>query len=173
MVTLDGTVASKEDRKEAKKLAKSVAGVSAIKEKLTVSSSASAPSSSAGAGQSQSGASSTTPNAPSAQGGMSTSGSTSAQSGASAGTSPQAGASANLQIKQQIENSLKNEPTLMGSNVIVNVTDDKIELTGKVPTGKERQTAKRMAESFAGNRQVVDNLTVTGRGEENSQRPPR
>jgi osmotically-inducible protein OsmY len=46
----------------------------------------------------------------------------------------------------------------------VNVTDSTIELSGTVPTGKEKQTAKRIAQSYAGNRKVIDRLTVTGRG---------
>ncbi len=47
---------------------------------------------------------------------------------------------------------------------MVNVTDSNIELTGNVETGKERATAKRIAQSFAGNRKVVDKLNVLGKG---------
>jgi osmotically-inducible protein OsmY len=39
-----------------------------------------------------------------------------------------------------------------------------IELSGSVPTGKEKITAKRIAQSYAGNRKVVDKMTVSGRG---------
>jgi hypothetical protein len=48
--------------------------------------------------------------------------------------------------------------------VNVNVTEDTIDLSGTVMTGKEKQTAKRIAQSYAGNRKVKDHLTVTGRG---------
>ena len=44
-------------------------------------------------------------------------------------------------------------------------TADKIELSGTVATGKARQTAKRIAESYAGNRKVVDHITVSGKGQ--------
>jgi osmotically-inducible protein OsmY len=64
--------------------------------------------------------------------------------------------------------------------VNVTITSDKIVLSGSVPTGKDRQTAKRIAESYAGSRQVEDNLTVTGMGEQkqeenppDAQQPPR
>jgi len=44
------------------------------------------------------------------------------------------------------------------------VTDSTIELSGNVQTGKEKQTARRIASSFAGNRRVQDRITVTGKG---------
>ena len=68
------------------------------------------------------------------------------------------------QLRSQLETALKNEPTLSSSNVQVDVTDTKITLTGSVATGKDRQTAKRIAQSYAGNRKVVDKMTVTGMG---------
>ena len=48
----------------------------------------------------------------------------------------------------------------------MNVTDSAIELSGTVSTGKEKQTAERIAQSYAGNRKVVDRITVTGKGNE-------
>jgi hypothetical protein len=53
---------------------------------------------------------------------------------------------------------------LSSSNVNVNVTDSTIELSGTVATGKEKQTAERIAQSYAGNRKIVDRITVTGNG---------
>ena len=47
------------------------------------------------------------------------------------------------------------------------VTDDAIDLSGTVATGKEKQTAKRIAQSYAGNRKVKDHITVSGKGQEN------
>jgi len=76
--------------------------------------------------------------------------------------------SAGLQVK--IGSALKSEPTLSTSNVLVNVSGDTIELSGSVPSGKEKITARRIAQSFAGNRKVVDRITVTGRG--NGATPP-
>jgi BON domain len=59
---------------------------------------------------------------------------------------------------------LRNEPTLSSSSVAVNVTDDSIELNGSAPSAKDRDEAKRIAQSFAGNRRVVDNIKVAGSG---------
>jgi hypothetical protein len=78
------------------------------------------------------------------------------------GSSTTAASSSDLQ--GQIQNALKNEPTLSSDTVNVNVTDSSIDLNGTVATGKEKQTAKRIAQSYAGNRKVTDHLTVSGRG---------
>ena len=85
------------------------------------------------------------------------------QTSSSTGVSTETAAS--TQLQQSITNALHSDPALAGSNVMVNVTDSTIELTGSVPTGKERQTAKRIAQSYAQNRKVVDRITVTGRGQ--------
>jgi hypothetical protein len=54
------------------------------------------------------------------------------------------------------------------SGVMVNVTDTSIELSGTVPSSKDRTTAKRIVQSYAGNRKVTDNLTVSGSGSPSS-----
>ena len=54
------------------------------------------------------------------------------------------------QVKNDIQTALRNEPTLSSSNVSVNVTDDSIELNGSAPSAKDRDEAKRIAQSFAG-----------------------
>src|SRR5215469_1158493 len=66
-------------------------------------------------------------------------------------------------LKGQIENALRNDSQVGSSNLNVNVTDTTIELSGNVPTGKERTAAYRIAQSFAFNRHVQDHMTVTGR----------
>ena len=66
-------------------------------------------------------------------------------------------------LKGQIENALRNDSQVGSSNLNVNVTDTTIELSGSVPTGKERTAAYRIAQSFASNRHVQDRMTVTGR----------
>jgi hypothetical protein len=68
------------------------------------------------------------------------------------------------QVKNDIQTAFRNEPTLTSSNVSVNVTDDSIELNGSAPSAKDRDEAKRIAQSFAGNRRVVDNIKVGGSG---------
>lgn len=71
-------------------------------------------------------------------------------------------------LQTQIQNALQNEPTLRNDNVNVNVTESTIELSGSVQSGKEKQTARRIASSFAGNRRVRDRITVSGRGSASS-----
>ena len=76
-------------------------------------------------------------------------------------------------LKGQLESAYQAEPTLTGSNIQVNVTDASVELTGSVPTGKEKVTAKRIAQSYAGNRKVIDKMTVSGRGGATATPPPK
>ena len=64
------------------------------------------------------------------------------------------------QLQSHIQVALTNEPTLANSNINVNVTEDEIALSGSVSNGKARQTAERIARSFAENRRVTDHLTV-------------
>lgn len=274
VVHLDGTVANKADRKKAKDIAKSVPGVTRIKDKITVSangsagtsasatspsgtatstssvspssssstassspssssassspqSSSSYPSSSStspssSAEQNPSGSSSTMGTSPStsssaagtsgSMSGTATSNSSSSQAPSSSTSTPpqtsssasssqypststssqspstagsisgntQAGSSSgqigaagsasstpvntagmsNDQLKAQIENALHNEPTLANGNVAVTVTDSNIDLSGSVPTSNDKQTAERIAQSYAGNRQLSDHLSV-------------
>jgi osmotically-inducible protein OsmY len=83
----------------------------------------------------------------------------------SAASTPQSSASGDsATLQSTIQDKLKNEPLLSSSSVNVNVTESAIELSGTVATGKEKQTAERIAQSYAGNRKVVDRITVTGNG---------
>lgn len=66
-------------------------------------------------------------------------------------------------LQKQIQDAMQNEPTLHNDNVNVSVTDSTIELSGAVQNGKEKETARRIASSFAGNRRVKDRMTLAGR----------
>ena len=70
-------------------------------------------------------------------------------------------ASSSADLQTQILNAFQQQGL---SGVMVNVTDSAIELTGTVPSSRDRTTAKRIAQSYAGNRKVTDNLTVSGGG---------
>jgi Flp pilus assembly secretin CpaC len=74
-------------------------------------------------------------------------------------------------LQSQIQNALQNEPTLHNDNLSVNVNESTIELGGSVQTSKEKQTARRIASSFAGNRRVKDRVTVSGRGSASNNNP--
>src|SRR5438105_8374814 len=69
-----------------------------------------------------------------------------------------------VNLRTQIQGAIAKEPTLSSDHVLVNVTATTVELSGTATTGKEKQTAVRIAESYANNRKVVDHITVTGRG---------
>jgi osmotically-inducible protein OsmY len=173
-VRLEGTVASKDDKKRAKEMAKAITGVRKVSNKLKVDETMSA----TGAGEATTGAetrpeSDVTGETQVTQPQTTTPPATQPQTTQPETTQPQSDQTATMQasgeLKTQIETAFKNEPTLAGASIIVNVTETTIELSGSVPTGKERQTAKRIAQSFAGNRRVEDRLTVTGLGQDPSQ----
>ncbi|MGE5724871.1 MAG: BON domain-containing protein [Acidobacteriota bacterium] len=65
------------------------------------------------------------------------------------------------QIQSEIQNALQQQGTLSGSNIQVNVTDASVELTGTVATPDQKQTAERIAGSYAGSRRVVNHITVS------------
>jgi osmotically-inducible protein OsmY len=97
---------------------------------------------------------------------------TNAQTSTSTSTSNtvgQTGGGSDLQT--QIEGAIKADTSVSGCNTNVNVTDSQIELTGTCPTGKEKQSIKRTAQSFAGNRRVVDHIRVTGKGSNDTTSP--
>lgn len=66
-------------------------------------------------------------------------------------------------LRSQIESAFQSDPTLSNSNLHVNVTDSEITVTGTVPSGKEKQTARRIAQSYGANRKVLDKIEVQGR----------
>jgi osmotically-inducible protein OsmY len=177
VVTLEGSVATKDDRKEAEKAAMAVPGVKKVKDKLKVGapSGTTPPSSNFSSSQQTSHGASTEP-APaqdpgkaSSQSSSQTSTSAGTQSSGQTGTSssmPQGDVNAagtdNTTLQNQIQTALKNEPTLANDAITVNVTDSSVELSGTATSKKERQTAQRIAQSYANNRKVVDHITVSG-----------
>lgn len=66
------------------------------------------------------------------------------------------------QLQEKIQAALASEPTLSGTSLNVNVTDDEIVVTGTVGTGKERTTASRIVQSFGENRKVKEKINVSG-----------
>ncbi len=222
-VTLKGKVPTKADRKRAQEMAKSVAGVRKVKDKLTIDANATSSDdenepTSAGTGtkptetgnEGAASDSATKPEAqapttpPSAGAATSTGGIAGAVTGAEASkpgptqSQDEAGAASvgtptgsagpstkqpsdaaseasstipgmrpladSATIQGQIEKTLRDDSTLQGSNINVRVADDLIELSGNVPTAKEKTTAWRIASSYAFNRRVKDRIVVTGRG---------
>jgi hypothetical protein len=95
-------------------------------------------------------AQSTNPNSPTT-GGVAGAASSSATQ-VPAGDNAQAGVAtmSDADLESQIQNALSKEPTLSGDNAHVKVAGDTIDLTGSVGTSKEKITATRIVQSFAG-----------------------
>jgi|SRR5579859_5902088 len=192
-VELNGTVASADEKRAAKKIAKTYAGSRKIKDSLTVSgdskktppgamgfasAGAYSQSQSSRPQQPQSGTaqspstSQSPPIEPSSSqtnpnGSMTQTPASPEQAPSSQQAPGATAAAAGGDIQMQIQNALQKEPTLSNDNLTVSVTDDAIELNGTVASSKEKQTAKRIAQSYAGNRKVKEHLTVSGQGSDN------
>jgi osmotically-inducible protein OsmY len=65
-------------------------------------------------------------------------------------------------LEAQIQNALNKEPTLSGDNTRVKVSADSIELDGNVATNKEKITATRIVQSYAGSKKLVNRLNISG-----------
>lgn len=68
-------------------------------------------------------------------------------------------------LQSQIQTALSKEPTLAGDSARANVSGDTIELAGTVGTNKEKITATRIVQSYAGSKKLVNKLTITGRSD--------
>ena len=71
-------------------------------------------------------------------------------------------------LQSQIQNALSKEPTLTGNSARVNVSSDTIELAGTVGTNKEKITATRIVQSYAGSKKLVNKLAISPRNEKSS-----
>lgn len=69
-----------------------------------------------------------------------------------------------LQIQSQIRDALGKDPSLINQTVKVTASLEAIELSGSLTSGKERQTAGRIAQSYARGKKVLNHIVVTGRG---------
>ena len=74
-------------------------------------------------------------------------------------TQPSQGLST-AQVQQQIEQGLYSEPALANTNVSVKTDESAVVLTGTVDSEKQHDLAVRIAQSFAGDRQVVDKIKI-------------
>lgn len=74
---------------------------------------------------------------------------------------PSSNVSDSSNLQQQLDQAYQSEPSLNGSKIEVGVNDSQVQLTGSVPTNKDKVTAERIAKSYAGSRKVVNKMTVT------------
>jgi hypothetical protein len=67
------------------------------------------------------------------------------------------------EYQSQLEHALQQQPNLSG--VQATYTNSTVELTGTVPTGKDKHQARMIAQDFANGRKIVDHIRVIGRGQ--------
>jgi hypothetical protein len=116
--------------------------------------------------QSKAGTPVPTGTAPSAAGGVAGSASSStAQSPDVQDSTGGVSAMTDSDLQSQIQNALSKEPTLTGDSARVNVSGDTVELAGTVGTNKEKITATRIVQSYAGSKKLVNKLVIGGRSE--------
>ena len=66
------------------------------------------------------------------------------------------------QIEQHVQDVFSSEPALAGTNLAVKANDQSVTLTGTVATEGQHDLALRIAQSYAGERKVVDKIKVRG-----------
>lgn len=62
------------------------------------------------------------------------------------------------QVVQQIQQGLNSEPALSNTNVGVKADESSVVLTGTVATQEQHDLALRIAQSYAGDRKLVDKI---------------
>jgi len=73
---------------------------------------------------------------------------------------PPSHGSPTAQVQQRVQQSLNSEPALANTNVGVETDDSSVVLTGTVDTERQHDLAVRIAQSNAGDRQVVDKIKI-------------
>jgi osmotically-inducible protein OsmY len=79
-------------------------------------------------------------------------------------------------LQTQIQDAFDKDPTFSQGGLKVTVVGDGIELTGDVASGRDRQNAARIAQSYARGKKVVNHVVVRGHstppGAASPQNPP-
>jgi osmotically-inducible protein OsmY len=66
------------------------------------------------------------------------------------------------QIEQHIQDMLNSEPALADTDLAVKADDQSVTITGIVDTEAQHDVALRIAQSYAGDRKIVDQIKVRG-----------
>ena len=66
------------------------------------------------------------------------------------------------EAEQQIQDKLHREPSLANTQIGVKIDATSVTLTGSVDTERQRDLALRIAQSYAGQRKVVDKIKIQG-----------
>jgi BON domain len=64
----------------------------------------------------------------------------------------------NSEVQRQIEEKLRSEPDLADAKLGVKTNDNSVTLKGTVVTDRQHHLAFRIAESYAGDRKIVDEI---------------
>lgn len=64
------------------------------------------------------------------------------------------------EVQQQIQQGLNSEPMLRNSDVRVHVDENSVILTGTVDSEQQHDLALRIAQSYAGDRKIVDKIKM-------------
>jgi osmotically-inducible protein OsmY len=65
-------------------------------------------------------------------------------------------------VEQQIQQKLNNEPGLANAEIGVKTNAKSVTLTGSVDTERQHDLALRIAQSYAGDRKIVDKIKIRG-----------
>ncbi|HLJ85792.1 MAG TPA: BON domain-containing protein [Candidatus Angelobacter sp.] len=92
----------------------------------------------------------------------------------SSGTQSAPATSTGTDTQSRIAAGIRQEPSLSGADVAVTVTD-KVELTGTVPSEKEKKVAERVAEYYGSGLKVVNHIRIAGENQpaNSGGTPPR
>ena len=66
------------------------------------------------------------------------------------------------EVEQQIQDKLHREPDLANTQIGVKIDATSVTLTGSVDTARQRDLALRIAQSYAGQRKMVDKIKIQG-----------
>lgn len=73
---------------------------------------------------------------------------------------PAPGELSNPEIQDQMQKKMSTEPSLANSNLAAGVDDKTVVLSGTVDNERQHEVALRIAQSYAGDRQIVDKIEV-------------
>jgi hypothetical protein len=64
------------------------------------------------------------------------------------------------EVQQQVQNKLDGEPMLKGLSLTATADDTSVTVSGTVDNAEQRNLAMRIAKSYAGERELVDKITI-------------
>jgi hyperosmotically inducible protein len=62
------------------------------------------------------------------------------------------------QLQADVQHAFAIEPGLIGTHIVVSVSNGVVELSGRVQTDKQRELAEQAARGVEGVRSVIDNI---------------